>query len=169
MFLAARNKSVLFSDEPPKEYWTKINDAAQKGEAEEAEKLLFKMPQLFEQGLLPTNPTVYEYNMVLNAWSRTQSAEAPQRAEQILAAMWENFESGELDTKPDAVSYSTVLNCWAKARQQGAADRAEVIFREMQDRYKAGDEVLKPNVVTYSSLINVYANWKSRNGRSLVG
>jgi hypothetical protein len=91
-------------------------------------------------GSLPRKPTAYDYSMVLNAWSKDQSAEAPQRAEQILATMWEKFESGELDAKPDVVSYSSVINCWAKSRQHGAADWAEATFREMQDRYKAGDE-----------------------------
>jgi hypothetical protein len=122
ILFAARKKSLDFSNQKPTEYWTKINDAAQKGDAEGAEKLLFKKKKL----------TCYEYSMVLNAWSRDQSsAEAPQRAEKILATMWENFESGELDTKPNVVSYTTLINCWAKSRQKGGADRAEAIFREM--------------------------------------
>jgi hypothetical protein len=72
ILFAARKKSVDFSNKKPTEYWTKINDAAQKGDAEKAEKLLFKMPKLFEKGLLQKKSTCYEYNMVLNAWSKDQ-------------------------------------------------------------------------------------------------
>jgi pentatricopeptide repeat protein len=155
--LAARKKTDDFFNERPTEYWNSINNAAQNRDAERAESLLFDMPKLFEEGLIPTKPTIYENSMVLNAWSKSQSPEAPQRAEKILAATWKKFQSGEMYTKPNAVSYNNVINCWAKSRQQGSADRAEAILREMQERYKAGDKELNPDVITYNSVINAYA------------
>jgi hypothetical protein len=104
MFFAARKMSVDFpqpaQDRKKAQDWNQINDAAQKGDAKAAEKLL---------GLLLRKPAAYGYNMVLNAWSKDQSAEAPQRAETILATMWEKFESGELEANPDVVSYGSVI------------------------------------------------------------
>ena len=124
-------------------------------ESNRAKKLLFKVPELFEQGLLLTKPAVCKH--VLNARSRAQSAGALQQAKKILPTTWENFESGKLDVKPDCVSHNCVIDSWAKSRQQGAANRAETAVGEMRGCCEAGDEVLKPGVISCSSVISARA------------
>jgi hypothetical protein len=69
----------------PKRIPFQINEAAQQGKSSLAERLLLEMHQEYNRTRnVAFQPRRAIFNMVLNAWARSGSQEAPQRAESIL-------------------------------------------------------------------------------------
>ena len=139
-------------------YPFRINEAAQLGNTTLAESLLKEMHEEYNRTRNETlKPQILVFSMILNAWAKSGSKQAPQRAEGILEKMWELHEKHEFDTKPDVVSYSSVMSCWARSGQNGAAERAEALLREMQARWKDGEVGLRPNSISYTTVMHAYA------------
>jgi pentatricopeptide repeat protein len=140
-------------------YWKEINAAAQAGNAQKAERLFDDMYREYELSReKELRPNAKLFNMLLNAWSKSRSKNAPQRAEAILARMWDLCNIKKLNTKPDMVSYTCVVNCWAKSRLPTASQRAEELLRTMKIlSAQQGNEGLLPNSRTFNSVLNAFA------------
>jgi hypothetical protein len=146
-------------------YTKPISQAARAGKAEQAEHVLHEMHKEYLEGNKSAEPRVNVFNMVLDAWSKSRSQDAPHRAEAVLSIMWQLFESGELNTKPNYISYSTVIQCWGKSREKGAGTRAEEVFNQMQERRKAGDKNCILAAKTYVAVIAARA-WEGDTKRA---
>jgi pentatricopeptide repeat protein len=121
-------------------YNTVISAFARAGQAERAEALVEEMYSDYLDGNDSAKPNVRSFSVVLDAWSKSRSRDAPQWAEAILERMTQLHSSGGLDTKPNIVSYSSVINCWANSGSKEAPDAALKLLRTMQQQHLAGDK-----------------------------
>jgi leucine-rich PPR motif-containing protein len=107
--------------------------------AEHVESLLDEMITLSKQhGDL--TPTVYCFNVALNAWSKSGSAEAVDRCEALLERM------RGLKLSPNVFNYTALIDAIARSGQE--PERVDAILNRM------AKEGVDPNVVTYSAVIN---------------
>jgi pentatricopeptide repeat protein len=139
-------------------YSAVISALARAGQAEGAEALLEEMDSDYLDGNDSCKPNVLSFSVVWDAWSKSESPDAPQHAESILERMTQQHAWGALDTKPNTVSYNTMINCWAKSNRKDAPDAAQKLLLRMKQQYNAGDESVRPNsTITYSAVISVFA------------
>ena len=125
------------------------------GNAQKAESLLY---ELYDYYLSTGNlkPDVTNFNLVLNAWSKSSSPGAPERCEAILNRMRELDDLGQLPVRPDTISYNTVINSWTRSKRVDSTDQVERLLQEMKDRYTSGDSYVKPTFRTYNSIFSAY-------------
>jgi pentatricopeptide repeat protein len=147
-----------------KMYTEVLNAFARRGKAVKAEALLESMIEDCLSGNESVRPNVISFSVVLNAWSKCRSNEAPERAEAVLSRMRELYQTdGEKwDTKPNAVSYTSVMDCWAKSRLPMASQRAEAWLRATQELFQKGEEDCRLNSRSYTAVLDAFA----RRGQS---
>jgi pentatricopeptide repeat protein len=147
-----------------KMYTVVLNAFARRGKAEKAEALLESMIEDSLNGNESARPNVISFSVVLNAWSKCRSNDAPERAEAILSRMRELYQKDgdKWDTKPNAVSYTSVMDCWAKSRLPAAPERAEAWLRATQERFLQGEEDCRLNSRSYTAVLDAFA----RRGQS---
>jgi len=128
--------------------WAK---SGEKFGGKEAESVLRRINEFYvaenETHLLPD---IMAYNSVLDAWSKSRAAGAPQRAEAILNHL-ETLAAKKPSLKLDKRTYSTVINAYAKSSEFKKAHNAVAILNRMEP---AG---VTPDVFTYTAVINACA------------
>jgi len=133
-----------------------ISGAVKQGESPEfAEKILRTMQEIRAADPLACLPSTVTYNAVMDAWSKSQSRDAPEHAEALLMEMEElsNDESLALSMlNSDKTSYSTAITAWAKSGRIVAVDRAKALLARLQDKVKKGKENLHPDTNVYNTL-----------------
>jgi len=108
-----------------------------------------------ETGDVRLAPSVQSYNVLINAWSKSNDPNALSNAEKILSEMLSRIEaershragdgesvgedgdgsdSYELKLKPDAVTFSTIMDMYAKSNHPRATERCEELFQMMVRR-----------------------------------
>ena len=151
-------------------YTTVINAWArcrERNAAQRAEDILNRMEEVYHEISKKSNdpniiaaaaaarPTVLSYNAVLNAWAKSQSAEASDRVLAILKHMEElhGFSVGEERIiKPDVFTYTSVIDALAKSGTKESAEEAVAILERIEGQYnRTNDESVKPNIRTYTS------------------
>ena len=108
------------------------------------------------------------HQVVLNAWTHSQSTQAPEQAESLLMRIEQLCDTGEIDFWPNTISYSSAIQCWAKSGRKDVSLCTKVLLKCMKWMYKAGERILRPNVLSNGSVI-LYAFPKSEeapDGRS---
>jgi hypothetical protein len=124
---------------------------------EEAQKILnsmvFRHPSP-ETGIRPPSPTIVHYNIVLNAWSKANRADAGERA---LALLKQLEQSPETAIVPDNISYTTTIDGLLRhAGKDGVIDQIKETLTRFE---RASDSRQRPDDVTY----NVIFHGLSRN------
>eukprot|EP00986_Skeletonema_menzelii_P000151 scaffold33_cov147-Skeletonema_menzelii.AAC.2 len=138
-----------------------ISKSKSKGHAaiRQAMKLLDKMENDFDSGLIDVGPNRYAYTSILSSISQTKAPDGHVLAEDLLRRM--NNRSRHVNDKeilPDTVAYTALLQALARSRSPDKIDTAKKWFAEMETRYAEGNSDLKPNKITYTALINC---WRS--------
>jgi hypothetical protein len=129
--------------------------------AEKAETILGELELLAdyspESGAV--NPSIYTYTAVVQAWSKSKSADAPERAAEVVQRLEDKFiETGDPTLCPDPIMYGLLISAWSKSRRPDAGDKAEEILGKVKDiESQTGSHLL--NAVVYTNVI--MSHWKS--------
>ena len=134
-------------------YSTVVHAYSRRGEAKEAERILFKME---DAGLVHTS--THTYNAVLHAWARSKMKNAPIQAERLLLRMTQRQLNGLSKVKPDEYSLQAIIDAWAKCPEKGSAQKAEEVLNHLRSPISA----TKPNIYHYNSVITAWARSKEK-------
>jgi len=119
---------------------------------------------------------VISYNVVMNAWSKTDYAwaknnahHAAHQAEGLLREMQNEFSKGCLQLKPTLVSFTTVIDAWSRisSKDLEAAQRAEDIL-DLLDELSEIDNDLRPNAFTFHAVMNAWSKSSLPNSAKKV-
>ena len=99
------------------------------------------------------------YNIVINAWGKSNDTHAANRATMILREMQERYTDGQVGIKPNLISFTSVINAWSRvsASDIEASQRAEEIFNLLNE-LSALDSDLRPNAFTFHAIMNAFSN-----------
>lgn len=111
-------------------------------------------------------PNVNSYNMVINAYAKSQQEDAARKAEAILYRL---INQKGRRIRPNSRSFGVVISIWARSKERGAADRAEQLLHQMEKLYVEGIREAEPNVIVYSTVVSfeLYV-WSKRWLHSLI-
>ena len=133
-------------------YTSVIHALANNGDAEEAERLLWEMLNVYRD----IEPTTLTFNAVLNAIAKSGAKNAGKRAEALLKNMYDLHEDlGLHHLKPDTISYNCTIHAYGQSGIKDASEHAERLLSQMlQKSCDKGYEHLKPDSTTYGSVIH---------------
>ena len=114
------------------------NVYARSGESdapERTKRILDRMLELYANGDALAKPNTFNFNDVLNAYSRTPSKRNAERATELLGKMERSVDDGGCDVQPDRLSYAvTILACARCADGTVAARSAESVLEKLEAR-----------------------------------
>jgi hypothetical protein len=91
---------------------------------------------------------------ILEAWSKSLSADAPSRAERILHQMklMQSKNSTNILSLPNSQSYANAILAFAKSKRESNAERAHNMLFELIERYEEGSlpDGVEPNLFAIS-------------------
>ena len=134
--------------------------------AENAERVLHQMEQLWRDGDTAVQPNNRIFNMVINAYSKSDQYFATRKAFELLNRM-----KASRQCRPDIVSYTSVMECLSKSADPKAVQQAEDLLDEAFMLYnKTGNPALMPNLRTFSMVILTLAknNGSAVKARALL-
>ena len=107
------------------------------------------------------------FDIVLQAWSRSGRADAPQHSEALLGTMERLYEAtGWAQVKPRTSSFNAVLATWSRSTHPLAATRACEILSFMQF-LEQGDSSVAPDTASYCTVMNALCRMSSSSATSL--
>jgi pentatricopeptide repeat protein len=137
--------------------WCGEGDAA----ARRTEELLEEM-ESYRKSYSTLSPTTPFVNVVLNAWSKSQSQGAAQRSEVILNRMVELGKSGRKELQPNTISFNTVIDCLARSGELDAEWRAEELLGRMDELAKMGAPS-EPDTVSFNTVLATWSKSRQKN------
>merc|ERR1712160_5612 len=105
------------------------------GDAKGAEAILDEMVKLHKEGNSCVNPDSVSYNIVINAWAKSQEMNSGEKAEFLLKRMYALYQIGDRFVKPDQRTFAFVIIAWAQSGDKGSERRAEQILLWMEKLY----------------------------------
>ena len=108
------------------------------------------------------SPTTAFANVVLNAWSKSQSQGATERCEIILNRMVDLARNGRVELEPDTVSFNTAIDCLARSGEHNAEWRAEALLGRMDDLATSGSPS-EPNTMSFNTVLAAWSKSRQRN------
>ena len=108
------------------------------------------------------SPTTAFVNVVLNAWSKSQSQGATERCETILNRMVDLARNGRVELEPDTVSFNTVIDCLARSGDHNAEWRAEALLGRMDELATSGSPS-EPNTMSFNTVLAAWSKSRQRN------
>ena len=123
---------------------------AKLGEARQAENVLKRMiDRCKEDGKdCECQPDLYSYNMLLDAWSKSEEKGRGKRAEAILQGLTES----DFDWEPDARTYSAAICAIVRSGESDVLERAESLLA------KAESQEIDSDVYLQTVLLDAYAS-----------
>jgi pentatricopeptide repeat protein len=136
------------------DYNVLLSAHAKLGEAREAENVVQKMINRSQEPGRAGNcePDLYSYNMLLDAWSKSNEPNRGKRAEAILAHLCEH---SEFEGEPDARTYSAAICAVVHSGEENILERSERILAQAESNDIDSDVYLE------SLLLDAYASSKS--------
>ena len=123
--------------------------AKRDGYAQRAHNLLISLEDRYKKKQISYRPNLFTYNLVIDAWSRSQDYDAAWNAVKVLRKLID--EDGP---NPDTFSFNQVLSALSRSSKPGAARLAERLLDYMEDAYKMKMyRDAKPDVIGYTSVI----------------
>ena len=140
------------------DYNVLLGSYARLGEPRKAELVLNRMANRCKSLGHPCvcAPDLYSYNMLLDAWAKSDEAGRGRRAEDILQALQTEYDQGRCDFSPDARTYSAAICAIVRSNEMDSIQRAEALLLEAQSKGIVPDEYL------HSSLLDAYASSTKR-------
>jgi len=153
-------------------YNSVLNAHARQGDVKGATEIFEMMKKDFESGNAAAKPQVQSYNILIDAWSKSNEANAPQEAESLLDEIVRMQSEGkfEQDEGPDIMTYSAVINCYSKSKLQDAPARARKLLETMIFEYENGGKKdnVRPDKVVYGAVMNAHARQGDTKGATEV-
>ena len=118
----------------------------------EAEEVFTSMEKFF-----PESITTQHFNLVLDAWKTTNSAEAARRSEDILNYMQILTEANVPNVRPNLYTYSIVIQTLSKSRYKSCPKRATAMLKRLETDYENGDVTLPPDNIIYNIVLDKWA------------
>jgi hypothetical protein len=120
------------------------------GYAQQAHGLLMSLEKRGAEGEAHLKPNLFSYNVVIDAWSKSEDYNAAWNAVKILRQLIEKEWP-----RPDTFSFNQVLSALSRSSRPGAALLAERLLQYMVDGYRLRlhKNDARPDVVGYTSVI----------------
>jgi hypothetical protein len=114
--------------------------------AEQAERLLVRMQELYDENLMAHPPNVICYSNVLACWAHSGVPGAAQRALDILRAM-QQLQPG---VSPNRISYNTVMNAWANEarRNDDAVHQVQALLEELEQLSQTDPQLMPVDAIS---------------------
>lgn len=141
-------------------YNNTINAFANIGDAQKAQELIARMYLSHKEGRASHKPSLFSWNILLGAWSRSSDPRAAEQAESVLKRMYELYDDGLLDEKPNPISYTTAICCWAASSSRSRCDRVVALLDQMDALKDSGDPSLYVTMHDYNVIIRVLCDMK---------
>uniref|UniRef100_A0A7S4VRB4 Pentacotripeptide-repeat region of PRORP domain-containing protein n=1 Tax=Ditylum brightwellii TaxID=49249 RepID=A0A7S4VRB4_9STRA len=139
---------------------------------QQALRVLTWMNDLRKSNRNDAQPNESSYNTILGAYSRSGSADAPEKIAKILSYMDRMSTEGmQIDLKPSTISYNSYLSALVNGAARGtisgdvSAQKAEKLLNKMIKRYENGDDV-EPDGWTFTFVIQAWAKSGTKNAAS---
>ena len=118
--------------------------------AEKALDVLTSLEERYKRGEIKFRPNLFSYNVVIEAFCRSQSSEAPWDAAKLLRA----FMNSDTKFKPNTISFNQVFTALSRSTKPGSTQLAEYLLDYMEIAHKNGIfKNAKSDVVSYTSII----------------
>jgi hypothetical protein len=120
-------------------------------------------------------PTTFEYNCMLEVWSKSGAgAFAAERCEQILAEMEERYQAGDSNVQPNLSSFKPVLMAWRHVDESYSSYRAQRVLEWMVRIYQDGqNDLALPDSDCFDIVLQSWSRsgdkQASRNAEKLLG
>lgn len=152
-----------------------LNMLAKKGDGEECEKLFTIMERIHEKYNTNSNdenakaegmkvdvrPRTEHFNLLLEAWRKSDHEDAPQRAQDVLQHMEQLTDEGITEVAPNLLTYTKVVQTVSKckhSRYRSGPARATFILKQMVEKYETTqDESLAPDSHIYNAVLDSWA------------
>jgi pentatricopeptide repeat protein len=121
--------------------------------AEHADALLQKIDRAWKRGDRSVEPNNRVFNMVINAYAKSENRLAASRATELLAQM-----KASTLIRPDNISYTSVIECLSKSADPIAPQRAQDLLDELTELYRTTqDPSVMPNARTFTMAILAFS------------
>ncbi|KAG7347152.1 PPR: pentatricopeptide repeat domain containing protein [Nitzschia inconspicua] len=137
-------EEILTSD-----YNVLVSTYARQGDAKAAEKVVQQMVVRYSKEKSDCLPDLVSYNMILDAWARSDSESCGTRAEMILDAI-EERENDPL-VKPNIRSYVTAMTAVIRSGEENIVERVDAIWNRSKAMGIGDDPYL------FSTVLDSYA------------
>lgn len=111
-------------------------------------------------------PDKWTFNMVLNAWSRSGTAEMVAKAESLISVMELYHDKCDRTnkTQPNSNSYNSLMTCYSRSLLPDKADRAYSLLQKMKSLHLNGtNTAAKPDAITYNIVMNLFAKTRRKS------
>jgi hypothetical protein len=98
-------------------------------------------------------PGLASYNIIMDAWSKSRVAEAPDATERLLRRMID-----DKTVEPDTISYNLLLDAWANSDRRNSLERVTQIYRRMENIHDQGSSHVSPTIRTINAVMHAHAN-----------
>jgi hypothetical protein len=122
-----------------------------------AQKLLFRMHEMYQEGNLLSKPDTVSYNIVINAWAKSGVKNAANAAENLLYTMCHLYTLGDADVKPNIITYGAVIDSFAKIGDHSGATRAHTLLTDMI-QLQLSNPVKHADLIPSTSVFNTVMN-----------
>lgn len=120
------------------------------GYAQQANDVLDRMEEAYEQGQVSFRPNLFSYNLVIDAWSRCDDEEAAWNAVRVLRRLITSDEKPD----PDTYSFNQAFAALAKSQKEGAPTMAVQLLQYMENAHRLKmHKSVRPDVLVYTSVI----------------
>jgi hypothetical protein len=97
-------------------------------------------------------PDLDSYNIVVDAWSKSHAAEAPEAAGRLMRRMLDNDSAVE----PDTHTYNLLIDSWANSKKENSLEKVMQIYGHMRGLDEQGKGIT-PNIRTINAVLNAHA------------
>ena len=127
---------------------------ARLGKAREAEEVLKRMVDRCNLmgDTCQCVPDIYSYNILLDAWSKSNLPGRGSRAESILEALHVQSDNNEIPFRPDARTYGAVMCAIVRSNEEDSVERAQQLLDQAEVSGVEQDEYL------HTALLDAYAS-----------
>lgn len=118
--------------------------------AQRADDILTSLERKYKEGEISFRPNVFSYNVVIDAWGRSQDPEGAWNAAKLLR----RFISNDSKFEPDTFSFNQVFSALSRSKKPGSTQLAEQLLLYMEIAYSNRNlRNAKADVVSYTSVI----------------
>jgi len=151
-------------------YGAVMNAHARQGDTKGATEVFEMMKNDYYSGNNNAEPSVPSYNILIDAWSKSNMEDAPRQAELLLKEMIKMHSEGDLKEGPDTITYGAVINCYSKSNLHDAPRRARNLLETMIAQCQGDDtkKDVRPNMITYAAVMDAHARQGDVQGATEV-
>lgn len=143
--------------------WANSNERG--AAAHRAEEILDTLQQCHtEGGLEGMKPEIEAFNLVLLAYARSGTPDAPQQALRVLEKMHNWYTSGASDVAPNKESFATILRAYAKAGKPSAPGHVKRLLEHMEHlAQEEGYTCVRPDYMCHGAYVSALIDAMDRD------